>query len=110
MCVRGWGGEGGWFDEVGVGGRTLRNDLTQRCSINPIHNCFSTWCAVLLHEGAKPRVSSVSGERQLMNYLLKISQRAAFHVNDEPNAALGASVCRWTYFQPRGNLSFYQMS
>lgn len=45
-----------------------------------------------------------------MNYLLKISESGAFHVKDEPSTMRGGSVRLWTYFHPRGNLSFYQLS
>lgn len=51
MCVL---GVEGWGRRIEVGGG-VKNDPTRRCSINPAHNCFPTWCAVLLHKGGEAK-------------------------------------------------------
>lgn len=91
VCMRHRGG--GHRNEVSVGG--LRNDLSRRCSINPTHNCFPTWCVVLLHKGAKPRVLQMSGERHADELPFKHIREARFTWKMRPtqhSEALSANV------------------
>lgn len=42
-----------------------------------------------------------------MNYLLKISEGDAFHVNDEHNTALGGPVCLREHISPPGEICLF---